>query len=153
MRLCGSSWCVIVSELWRKLLASATRQHVCDVSLSCLVWWETVAAEEGDALFRAVCLEEPGGLGLLGGSQHIWVATEPSRVSQRRSCRPGLHCSQAQAMVTFKNKITPLQYTPPIFPLSINSPSCLYLWNTKISSSVPALFLGWFIWFFIAVRL
>lgn len=67
VRLCGSSWCAALSEPCRKLLASAAGQRVRDVSLPCLVGREAVAAEEAGAHFRAACLEEPAGLGLLGG--------------------------------------------------------------------------------------
>ena len=91
VRLRGSSWCAAVSELRRKRLASAAGQSVPDVSLPCFVGWEAVAAEEGGALFRAACLEEPGGLGLLG-SRGTAGWPQSLSVSQRRSCRPGAHC-------------------------------------------------------------
>lgn len=112
VQLHGVSWWWAVSEPCRNLLAPAAGQHVQNVSLSHLVGREAVAAEEGDALFRAACLEEPGGLGLLGGSWHSWVATDSLCLTEKvllaqspllprpramvvegvREVLPGLHC-------------------------------------------------------------
>lgn len=114
VQLHGVSWWGAVSEPCRNLLAPAAGQHAQNASLPRLVGREAVAAEEGDALFRAACLEEPGGLGLLGGVCHGtagWPQTlsvshregpagpEPTAAQARamvvegvREVLPGLHC-------------------------------------------------------------
>lgn len=66
MRLCGSSWCVAVSEPWRKIHALTDGQHVPAVSLPCFVGWEAVAAKDEGAVFGAACWSSWGDWGFWG---------------------------------------------------------------------------------------